>query len=330
MAAKTEATAVPRASSPAHTVVVDAEPPAQPLLKRPPSPMCIWGNTAAGMAAKARHGSAHCNSFIGVRHSRSFCKRAPSAHSISTIGPGPLSYPRRLASPPRAFQAVFRALPDSDAGLQAALKEFHRLSAACAEPPRPVCDDSELDKYRDMMAAHLRQAGDTAAALKRHNDGKAVVFVPQVAPAVPGIVAGAAAAVPAAGARVPCLSAKRARDDDASEHRPSQAAHAAAPSSAPQLARNVLAPAQFMTRLMSRVDPQLTASRARCMRTGLPMVAARSGPTCVGCVCNRYAALLAIGGSAAATPVHTAAAVAAPVASAAVMLAVDVAPAPLS
>ena len=94
----------------------------------------------------------------------------------------------------------------------------------------------------------------------------------------------------------------------------------------------VLAPAQFMTRLMARVDPQLTASGARCMqckRTGLPLVAARNGPTCVGCVCNRYAAL-SIGGSAAATPVHTAAAVAAPVASAAMMLAVDVAPAPLS
>ena len=229
------------------------------------------------------------------------------------------------------MQAAFRALPDSDAGLQAALKEFHRLSAAYALNRLGLCDDSELDKYRDMMAAHLRQAGDTAAALKRHNDGKAVVFVPQVAPAVPGIVAGAAAAVTAAGARGPCLGAKRAREDDASEHRLSQAAHAAAPSSAPQLARNVLAPAQFMTRLMARADPQLTASGARCMqckRTGLPMVASRSSPACVGCLCSRYAALLAIGDSAAAPPANTAAAVAAPVASAAVMLAV--APMPLS
>lgn len=168
---------VPRAISAAHVgsvAVLNAAPPALLLIKKPPPPLCIWGNTAAGIATKARSGNAHALSFLAVRHARRSCMRANTCPCLQRAGvwAPPSHDSRRFASPPRASQAAFRELPDSDAGLQAALHEFHDLTAAYASNRLSLCPDSQRGKYRAMLAAHLHLAGDTAAALQRHNDAK--------------------------------------------------------------------------------------------------------------------------------------------------------------
>ena len=217
---------------------------------------------------------------------------------------------RRLASPPRAPQAAFRELPDSDAGLQAALHEFHDQSAAYASNRLSLCPDSQRGKYRAMMAAHMHLAGDTAAALQRHNDAKAA------AKAAAGIVTGAvdtttavdaaAAAVtsaPADAAAVTGVKRERENDDASEQQRPSQVARAATPP--PE--RSEPAQVQFMTWVLAHADAQLTASGARCTRclqSGLTMVKAPNGPggLCVGCLDKWY---LKFGnGGGAATPPH--------------------------